>query len=244
MPTAPYEQITRSLTKQPGVEIETFSYSDAYETLLSAARAYKVGRKIRYPLGNIPTDAYVLSVNLQRSSGLRGVLTVSMSRQEPTMEVIGMDYMEVQKNIKTWHQNSASATKPDLSKIAQWEDQKTYKNENAYNNYLYDGTRKLTGESLMLAQMIREDGIEYYSTYTPMITSTARLNTIPTDIGANIGKINTPTSSDPDNNLTDIVKCAAQWLKTGDRIAGALDGTYTRIQTWTGADQWNANLYT
>ena len=233
-----------SLTKQPGIQIKTLVWDGPYEELEGFVESCIVGRKVPALTGSSPegwpSGGIVSAAEVVRLKGLRGRMSLTYTTLE-TCEVWGLEMMEIQKPIKTWMAGAEASQKPDLNLLANWESQANNPALQAeYNAYKYNGTA-LTGNTLKLANMIREEGIEHYVVYTPVITCTTRLNEIPEDIGADNGKIITPTSDDA--VITGLTGTATAWLKTGDRLTGAIDGTYTRVQQWTGADKWNTNLY-
>lgn len=236
-----------SLTKQPGIQIKTLAWDGPYETLEGFVESCIVGRKVPTLTGSAPegwpSEGIVSAAEVVRLKGLRGRMSLTYTTLE-TCEVWGLEMMEIQKPIKTWMAGAEKKDdRPDLNLLANWESQANNPALQAeYNAYKYNGTA-LTGNTLKLAQMIREEGIEHYVVYTPVITCTTRLNEIPSGIGADNGKITTPTSDDANVTIDNLTNTASQWLKTGDRLTGAIDGTYTRVQQWTGADKWNTNLY-
>lgn len=234
------------LTKQPGIQIKSIALEGDYDELEGFAKSCIVGRAVPSFTGSTtegwPEEGIVSAAEVMRLKGHRGRLTLSYTTLE-TCEVWGLEMMEIQKPIKTWMAGAEKkADRPDLNLLANWETQANNPALQAeYNAYKYNGTA-LTGNTLLLAQMIREEGIEHYVVYTPVITCTTRLNEIPSDIGADNGKITTPTSNEG-VTISGLIGTATAWLKTGDRLTGAIDGTYTRVQQWTGADKWNTNLY-
>lgn len=234
-----------SLTKQPGIQIKTLVWDGSYEDLEDFVKSCIVGRKVPTLTGSSPagwpSDGIVSAAEVVRLKGLRGRMSLTYTTLE-TCEVWGLEMMEIQKPIKTWMAGAEASKKPDLTLLANWEAQANNPALQAeYNAYKYNGTA-LEGNTLELAKMIREEGIEHYVVYTPVITCTTRLNEIPSGIGADNGKIATPISSEG-VTISGLTGTASQWLKTGDRLTGAIDGTYTRVQQWTGADKWNAKLY-
>lgn len=242
-PSAPigtHNDTPRSLTKQPGITMRSNSWVGDYATLEAKAAAWEVGvtsiQTVGSSMENFPAG-YVASVELQPLKGGRGRLIVTCAQQSDT-PVWGLEMTEIQKPIRNWHATEAEGTKPDTALLAGWENQKGIKDlAKEYDAYRYNG-QALTGETLTLAKMIREEGIEYYVVFTPIITCVTRHNGVPQDVGKNIGKIETP--ADAPANLS---SAASAWLKTADRLQGSIDGVYTRTQQWTGADKWNTNLY-
>lgn len=237
---ATHQECNRSLSKQPGITSRSVAFVGDYDELAATAAAWKVGITtaanntgfVGFPAG------YVSAVELQALKGGRGRLIISTAQQDD-VAVWGLEMAEIQKPIRTWKANAEKeADRPDLALLANWESQAGKQGlESEYNAYKYNGT-ELSGNTLTLAKMIREEGIDHYAVYTPIITLTTRHNGLPSDVGSNIGKIETP--KDAPEALSAI---ATEWLKTADRIQGSIDGVYTRIQQWTGADKWNTNLY-
>lgn len=235
-----HQECNRSLSKQPGITSRSVAFVGDYEELSQKAAAWQVGITtaanntgfVGFPAG------YVSAVELQALKGGRGRLIISTAQQDD-VAVWGLEMAEIQKPIRTWKANEEKeADRPDLALLANWESQAGKQGlESEYNAYKYNGTG-LSGNTLILAKMIREEGIDHYAVYTPIITLTTRHNGLPSDVGSNIGKIETP--KDAPEALSAI---ATEWLKTADRIQGSIDGVYTRTQQWTGADKWNTNLY-
>ena len=118
----------------------------------------------------------------------------------------------------------------------------------AYSNFLTevgDEGSKLTGETLALAEKILK-GVEYYSVYTPVLTRTSVVANLAGISLGGVGKIGAPTSSGSaagNVNLSTLTALAKEWLKTADRLQGAIDGTFQRVEQWTGADKWDPDLY-
>ena len=239
-----HETPQEGLTKQPGLVVRRKTWVGDYTALEGFTKELNVGRKPEggssAGISDLP-EGFVASVELARLNGKRGSLTLALAKHED-IDVWGLEMTELQKPIKTWKRNAPDSEKPDLTLLANWEGQAGNQAfEQDYNNYRYRG-EALTGNTLTLAKMIREEGIEAYVAYTPIITCTSRLNELPGDIGEDIGKIGNPTAPDG-TDISKLVATAKEWLKTADRIEGALDGTYTRVEQWTGADKWNPNLY-
>ena len=235
-----HQECNRSLSKQPGITSRSVAFIGDYDELAATAANWQVGITtaanntgfVGFPAG------YVSAVELQALKGGRGRLIISTAQQD-NVAVWGLEMAEIQKPIRAWKANAENkADRPDLALLANWESQAGKQGlESEYNAYRYNGT-DLSGNTKTLAQMIREEGIDHYAVYTPIITLTTRHNGLPSGVGSNIGKIESP--ADAPEGLSAI---ATEWLKTADRIQGSIDGVYTRIQQWTGADKWNTNLY-
>lgn len=237
---ATHQECNRSLSKQPGITSRSVAFVGDYDELAATAASWQVGITtaanntgfVGFPAG------YVSAVELQALKGGRGRLIISTAEQDD-VAVWGLEMAEIQKPIRTWKANAENkADRPDLALLANWESQAGKQGlESEYNAYKYNG-KVLEGNTLTLAKMIREEGIDHYAVYTPIITLTTRHNGLPSGVGSNIGKIESP--ADAPEGLSAI---ATEWLKTADRIQGSIDGVYTRIQQWTGADKWNEKLY-
>ena len=241
-----HESRDANFSLQPGLKVKTTVFEGDYKTLEGYAEKLIVGKKASASsssdMSGLDKDYFVANLQLVRTGGKRGRMAVTLSLWQD-VEVWGLEMTEIQKPIKTWHADKEGEEKPDLNLLSNWESQAGKQGlESDYNAYKYKG-ESLTGATLTLAQMIREEGISHYVVYTPIITCTVRCNEVPEGIGKDIGKIGAPTSSEDNSPLSKLTPLAKQWLKTADRIQGAIDGTYTRIQQWTGADKWNPNLY-
>lgn len=239
------EQVLRAVRKQPGMTLYTRTVHDDYMKLENLMDNFKVGNLVTAISSisglDIPAGgAYVVAADLQRLTGARGRLIVTLSKREETFQW-GLEMTEIQKPIKTWKADDTSDA-PDLEQILQWELLRD-SDRTSYAAYKYDGTTAMTGNTLLLAKMIAEEGIEAYAVYTPIVTRTSHLNEVPDDIGADCGKIVKTSSYTSDAAAKHLFDTAEEWLKTTDRITQALDGTFTRVEAWTGADKWNPNLY-
>ncbi len=245
-----YEQPQISITKQPGLKVTTTIARGDWDSMKNYAENTKIGfggNSSTYP--DTTGNGKVSSVQVVRTPGGMADYTVSVTERE-TVAVWNVDFMEIQKPIRTWHADKTGSDKPDLAKLRAWE--RLGESENGwseYEKYVYDTNTgaTLTVPTLTLAKMIREEGVETYSIYTPVLTRVTQLTAVPTDIGGDTGKIVTPTASTDDiiggDQIATLTKLASEWLKTGDTLQGAMDGTFQRTETWIGADKWNENLY-
>lgn len=240
----------RSLSKQPGLTLISRSWVGDYDSLEAFAKTLTVGREIQtnsssgINADDIP-EGFLASAELTALNGKRGRLTLTIAKHQDGVEVWGLEPAEIQKPIRTWKADAENTSdRPDLALLDNWAAQAGNQAlAEDYNNYRWNG-QELSGNTRALAEMIRQ-GIESYLVYTPVVTCVTRLNEIPDDIGEDLGKICVPKSKDSDmkDAVTKLAALAEDWLKTADRIQGALDGTFTRTQQWTGADKWNENLY-
>lgn len=240
----------RSLSKQPGLTLITRTWVGDYDSLEEFAKTLTVGREVEtissidITKDDIP-DGFLAAAELASLNGKRGRLSLTIAKHQENVEVWGLEPAEIQKPIRTWMADAQNtADRPDLTLLDNWAAQAGNQAlADDYHNYRWNG-QELSGNTKKLAEMIRQ-GIESYLVYTPVVTCVTRLNEIPDDIGEDLGKICKPASKDSDMNdaVTKLAALAEDWLKTADRIQGALDGTFTRTQQWTGADKWNENLY-
>ena len=92
----------------------------------------------------------------------------------------------------------------------------------------------LAGKALEAARKIAK-GVESYLVFAPVATKNTYIRRLPADFGARCGRIDTPDLRPSGRNW--------QWLKTADRCAMTEDGTWTRTEQWTAADEWDADLY-
>ena len=122
--------------------------------------------------------------------------------------------------------------------IAMW--QESPANLRAQYKYL-DGEAEhtLTGGAADVAELLMR-GVESYLCFAPVV----RVQTTTTDAPSNVGK-DTGKRCNPPQEATSMLSgtTAWDWLKTGDTVTLNADGSYTRSEEWTGADQWETLLY-
>lgn len=190
---------------------------------------------------------------LSRREGDRGVLEMS-AKICTGYSWWGFSFAEVSKPIRTWLAikmgSDDTAVQRELSKIDRWEMQKNEGTQGLqdYEQFKYDGTNVLTGDTLELAKKIKR-GIESYSIYMPVATC-RRMQTTPFTDGLNqIGRYRrglvSPTEQIPANRgqLAAVSALKEYWLKTGDEISQNSDGTLSRTETWQGLDDIDKDLY-
>lgn len=88
----------------------------------------------------------------------------------------------------------------------------------------------ISAEAKKFAQKIAK-GVEGYLVFSPVITKTEIYSERPPSGGC--GKISTPTV-----NIT-----GYKYLKNGDRALKQQDKTWTRTESWQGADSWDTDIY-
>lgn len=94
--------------------------------------------------------------------------------------------------------------------------------------------RALAGKALEAAQKIAK-GVESYLVFAPVATKTTYIRRLPNDFGKNCGKREAPDLRPYGRPW--------RWLKTADRCQDTGDGTWARTEQWTGADEWDEDLY-
>lgn len=238
-----------SITKQLGLTITTTRLRGDYAELEAYANTVNVGLPPPAKTGNTDypgVNGTVTALHLQREPGPLASLAISVATKDPT-ETWLLEWIELQKDIRTW-----PGTKDDpvsLALLTAWENLKDT-NPTAYAAYQTSAeassSNTLTGSTLTLAKMIREKFITSILSFTPSITRVSTLTSLES-FASNVGKIETPTASTDTTvgalDITNLTNTATAWLKTADRIQSSLDGTFTRTETWIGADEWNENLY-
>jgi hypothetical protein len=254
----PKEQ-SAAIIKKPGMKVTTKVYRGAWDELKEDVDKQVVGRELvsNSGMSYITHGGTVSQAVCQRVTGGLADLTLTTVERE-SIVLWNLDFMEVQKPIRAWHADETEITKkPDLAKLSAWE---TFKEQTAtrtyYDSYYWKDPSGVTGSgtedcelkeaTLKLAKMIREEGIETFSVFTPVITKVTYLESVPDDLGANIGKVGAPSGSDETFGSVDIAKLTAlavSWLKNTDRLQCALDGSLVRTEVWIGAKVWNENLY-
>lgn len=102
---------------------------------------------------------------------------------------------------------------------------------------------ELLGASRKIAALLMK-GVESYLVFAPVVRVTRRSNEEPKDtsefrdIGRDCGKRCSPPA-DP----LSLVSGRWSWLKTADRLQAVAGGSYERVEEWTGADEWDEDLY-
>lgn len=235
------EQVAKSATIQPGLTLRTYTLVGTYETLEAIVKESKVAGTVSTRLG-LPIEGVPTSMHCERLPGEKGRLTISTAspNEHP---VWGLEMAEIQKPIRAWKADEDDP--PDLEEIEAWEQIKST-NPAAYKDYKWNGSTAMTGNTLLLAKKIQK-GIQYFPLFAPVITCTERL-TSATTAGITIGPFGkqiTSTAIVASDSTTHPFTSLASYIfiKTCDRLVGALDGTYTRTQTWTGAEAWDTDLY-
>lgn len=248
------ETFPQTISKQADLKTTTVIYRGDWKDLEDIAKRLKVGttgKNNSSSAGNLiqgfnEDGEYIAGVIASRQQGGLGTLQVTFSARDE-IETWNLDFLEIQKPIINWHFGQENG--PDIPKLRKWQRLETVDGAwDAYNNFLTevgDESSKLTGDTLKLAEKIIK-GVEYFSVYTPVLTRTSVVTDLSEISLGGVGKIGTPTSSGSaagNLDLSTLTGLAKEWLKTADRLQGAIDGTFQRIEQWTGADKWDPDLY-
>lgn len=149
--------------------------------------------------------------------------------EEPLRETIEIEMAQIEKPLLT---HSKLAADGMAAHLALWRDGDS-EERRAANKYL-DATnteKTLTAGEIVWADKIRK-GVESYLLFAPVITLTGTYDGRP-DSGVP-GYIATPPVSVD----------GFEYLKTADRVRQNQDRTWERVQQWTGADEWDTDIYT
>ncbi len=248
------ETFTQTIAKQNDLMTATVVYQGDWDKIKATIENLKVGTtgKQNSSAGgnaidgfNKDNDFIAGAVATRRQGGL-GTLQVTFSRRDQ-IETWNLDYLEIQKPILNWHADQKDG--PDLQQLRKWQRLESVDGAwEAYSNFLTevgDEGSKLTGDTLKLAEKILK-GVDYFSVYTPVLTRTSVVTDLESLTLGGVGKIGEPSGSDTAAGNVDLSKLtdlAKEWLKTADRLQGAVDGTFQRVEQWTGADKWDEDLY-
>ena len=248
------ETFTQTIAKQNDLMTATVVYQGDWDKIKATIENLKVGTtgKQNSSAGGNAIDGFnengdfIAGVVATRQQGGLGTLQVSFSRRDQ-IETWNLDYLEIQKPILNWHADQEDG--PDLQQLRKWQRLESVVGAwEAYSNFLTevgDEGSKLTGDTLKLAEKIYK-GVEYFSVYTPVLTRTSVVTDLKSLTLGGVGKIGEPAAADAaagNVDLSTLTALAKEWLKTADRLQGAVDGTFQRVEQWTGADKWDEDLY-
>lgn len=244
------EQPAKSLAKQPGLKTATLVLRGPWEEIEALADQCRVG--FAAPTRVEGAVGRVAAATATRQSGGYGTLELATTQREET-ETWNLDFLEIQKPIRNWKADAENPDdRPNMTDLAAWERLKTLDGAwEAYSGF-YKSTEmgsstQLSGNTLKLARKIFR-GIEAFSLYTPVLTRVSVVNDLSAleGLGKDIGTVCVPTGGNDivgSLDLNTLTGLAKQWLKTADRLQGALDGSFQRVEVWTGADMWDGDLY-
>lgn len=190
----------------------------------------------------------VESAELVRAKGGMGLLTITCLRKGGGAS--GNPSGNIEETV--YEVEMAQLEKPLLSKpgwdgyteqIEMWRGadpalRAAYKYKDAEDNEF-----ELAGSARKIAKLLMK-GVENYLVFAPAVRVTRRSNEQPKDtsefrqIGKDCGKRCKP----PADSLS-LVAGKWDWLKTSDRCQEAAGGSFERVEEWTGADEWDKDLY-
>lgn len=143
----------------------------------------------------------------------------------------------------TWEIEMAQLERPLLSHplfkdvadiVQKWEASPAkFKNANQYEDTDGNGINVTDPAAILAISKIRR-GIESYLTFTPVVARIALYSSRPSGVGAGMSRVGKPD-----------VRASGSWsyIKTGDKCVQSSDGSWTRTEQWTGADEWDSDLY-
>lgn len=189
----------------------------------------------------------VVSAELVRAKGGMGMLTVVCNRKRggaATAEGGGAD--EIVYEVDVAQLEKPLLSHPDYSayagQIEMWrEGDPAMRAAMRYRDE--DGAeQELDGKAEKVAKLLL-NGVESYLVFAPVVRRTTRVSDAAEDtwkgeIGRNAGKRVRP----PAAGLR-MVSGSWMWLKTADRAAETAGGGAERVEEWTGADEWDEDLY-
>ena len=271
VPHLRYEaQLQMSLTRRS--EVQTWEGEEA--AIVAKFSATKIGElvpeadleSLLLPPGGSATsgepwsEARVSNVSAPRRQGKIWTMQITIS-QLRWLTIWTLDFADVDKPIRTWHAGYENG--PDLAELSKWElagEKQDWTNYDAYKTV--DGD-SLTGDTLALAKMIREDGIESYTIHAPVATCQITYPTFPDGAGGLLdcwlAELPAPVGGWPDmggytesavREEIDDLKTGfggsgqdGKWLCTADPVHPNADGTFTRSTQFTLVSSVNENLY-
>ena len=278
-------QLQMSLTRRS--EVQTWEGQEA--AIVAKFNATKIGELVPeadqelllLSPGNSATsgepwsEARVSNVSAPRRQGRVWTMQITIS-QLRWLTIWTLDFADIDKPIRTWHAGQQNG--PDLAELSkQWEElpphfitsSETKLGKDELLDYIESiinhgkVTGRLAGDTLKLAKMIREDGIESYTIHTPVVTCQITYPTFPDGAGGLLDcwfpTLPTPVGGLPDmggytesavrDELDDLktdfggAGVPGKWLCTADPVHPNADGTYTRTTQFTLVSTVNEDLY-
>lgn len=175
-------------------------------------------------------------VDVQPERGGMATLTVSgvQKRHGADVEITWeIEMAQIEKPILSHPKYKAYATE-----VSAWRDGTDPALKLAHK-YLDAGgsEQSLTGAALQTAMKI-EKGVESYLVFAPVIRRITKSDdnlTVGRDLGKNVSAPAIPSNISIDGTW--------QWLKSKDNVTLDGDQLSTQIEEWTGADEWDDDLY-
>lgn len=210
-----------------------------------------------YAKGNtFDTNWIILSTELRDLPGYMAKLSISLVQKgtttegypdalETTWEIV---WQQVEKPITAnpvLVDQGSGTTQTCVDLVAAWKDSPQQRKRN-YQVPLNTLTREADAnvdadwedlpagsEALKVCQKLAA-GIEGYLVFSPVVTKKTKYSTSPAGLSGGCGKIETPAVV-PNGDYV--------YLKNGDTVIQQEDKTWTRTETWQGADAWDTDLY-
>lgn len=210
-----------------------------------------------YVKGNTyDTNWIILSTELRELPGYMAKLTLALVQKGTTTEGYP-DALETTWEI-TWQSvekpitanpvlvaQDSGTTQDVVDLVAAWKDSPQQRKRN-YQVPLNTLTREAdpnvdadwedlpeASEALKVCQKLAA-GIEGYLVFSPVVTKKTKYSLSPAGLSGGCGKIETPAVVPTGDYV---------YLKNGDTVAQQDDKTWTRTETWQGADAWDTDLY-
>ena len=263
------------LSASPQSRSEIQAWEGSEEKITDMFRSLKVGQydgdvaaMARFlPEGGSVTQGldygytYISNMSAPRRNGKTWTMDVALT-QLKHVALWTMDFAEIAKPIQTWRQDFPpdDENRPSLPMLRKWERARDIQDWDDFDTYRTIDGEALTGATLTLAKMIREQGVEMYTVHAPVATLMMRY----IDVWPGVGKLLDKQFSDLPGLPSGWVEIGAgrdnmeaacsfpdgaggevsgSWLCTGDRENPNADGSKTRTVQFTGALAINENIY-
>lgn len=261
----PKEHYTYSVDELPDRTVENVTYTGGLDEIMAELEELDVGRYENAYHTKLVQDGgghapVCTAARVTRAPG--GLCSVTATNVRIKCIFIGtVDFAEISKPIKSWRSDIEDETeRPNLAAIESWELFKEHGDEESYASYkcdvtLADGTHAenlsdINENTLKLAKLMREKGVESYTIHTPVVTMQMVYTEFPPGVGSmldmyytgEIPQIDGYVSADA-GFIESVSSLKNKWLCTADRCNHNADGTNTRVIQFTGADDINPDLY-
>lgn len=222
-----------------GGPVWTYAFAGPYAVVLAA----KPQRLATFR--GLPLNFFIDTVALDKAPGGRGILTLTatpspaegidsagLTTSSPVVEV---EWVEIQKKLEThprYNDGGAKAlTDQDRNDIEMWRDGRDAVLRTAFKYKAEDESTKTLSDNAQdfAAKILR--GTDSYVIYVPLVRVTTKSRGRPPT--AKCGIRSRPSEGAVNGYL---------YLRTADRRTRQ-EGSWTRVQEWTGADLIDADLY-
>ena len=227
-------------------ETATVRWKGSLDLIKAQAAGYRIGQPYTVAAGGVTIQGDCKRATVETGPGGLATLSLSLFAEHKTASA-----RSAKKYKEDWELTNSQEMIPisqyagpsgganaNLRQIELW---RNGDDPDLYAAYQYkdgDGTVTLDGGTLKLAEKIRQ-GIETVMRFSPTIRKVTRYSKgHVAGLGKKLSHIDTP--SDAPSGMANAAKA---WLKIGDNLSIAGDGTQTRTELWLGADSWDENLY-